>query len=122
MKILKLIALGLMVVMMIVGGAFHFITPAVYDAMMPEFFPKLLANYAAGAVEILLGIGLIIPKTRTKAAWGVLILMLIFFPLHIWDLFKEQPAIGSKTAAIIRIPMQFVFIAWAYWLSRDDKQ
>ncbi|MEL6802906.1 MAG: hypothetical protein AAFO91_03885, partial [Bacteroidota bacterium] len=88
----------------------------------PEFFPKLLANYAAGAVEILLGIGLIIPKTRKQAAWGVLILMLIFFPLHIWDLFKEQPALGSKTAAIIRIPMQFIFIAWAYWLSRDDKQ
>lgn len=122
MKILKYIALGLMVVLMIYGGIMHFVNPAFYDALMPDFFPKLLANYAAGAVEIILGIGLILPKWRVRAAWGVLILMLIFFPLHIWDLFKEEPALGSKQAAIIRIPVQFLFIGWAYWLTRSPKE
>ncbi|MEM6347826.1 MAG: hypothetical protein AAF927_28310 [Bacteroidota bacterium] len=122
MKILKLIALILMIALMLSGGVYHFVNPAVYDALMPDFFPKLLANYAAGAVEILLGIGLILPKWRTRAAWGVVILMLIFFPLHIWDLFKEQPALGSKTAAIIRIPMQFLLIGWAYWLTQTPEE
>ncbi len=107
---------------MISSGIYHFVNPAFYDALMPEFFPKLLANYAAGAAEILLGVGLILPKWRVRAAWGVVILMLIFFPLHIWDLFKEQPALGSKQAAIIRIPVQFLFIAWAYWLTRSPKE
>lgn len=122
MKILKLIALYLMVALMLYGGVNHFINPAFYDALMPDFFPKLLANYASGAAEILLGIGLLIPKWREKAAWGIVILMLIFFPLHIWDLFKEEPALGSTQAAIIRIPVQFLFIGWAYWLSRSPEE
>ncbi|MFK7921605.1 MAG: MauE/DoxX family redox-associated membrane protein [Bacteroidia bacterium] len=122
MKIIKLIALILMALFMIYGGVNHFLNPAFYDAFMPDFFPKLLANYASGAVEILLGVGLFIPKFRSQAAWGILILMLIFLPLHVWDLFREQPAIGSQQAAMIRVPVQFLFIGWAYWLTRSPKE
>lgn len=122
MKIIKLIALGLLALFMVYGGINHFRNPAFYDAFMPDFFPKLLANYASGAVEIILGVGLLFPKWRMQAAWGILILMLIFLPLHIWDLFKDQPAIGSMKAAMIRVPVQFLFIGWAYWFTRSPKE
>ena len=40
--------------------------------------------------------------------------MLLLLPLHIIDLFRDKPVIGSMTAAIIRIPIQFllIFLAW----------
>ena len=118
MKIVQRILLILLAAFLIYGGVNHFLNPAFYEPFMPDFFPKSLANIAAGIAEIALGVGLFIPKFREKAAWGIVILMIIFMPLHIWDLFKEQPAIGSQEAAIIRVPMQFVLIAWAWWIRK----
>ncbi|MGY8948306.1 MAG: hypothetical protein ACKVJM_07915, partial [Flavobacteriales bacterium] len=47
-------------------------------------------------------------------AWGIFILMLIFLPIHVWDVFSEHPAIGSHNAAMIRLLFQglILFIAW----------
>lgn len=121
MKILRLIAAILFGVFLIYGGINHFIKPEFYDPFIPDFLPKLLVNYATGIVEIILGIGLCIPAYRNKAALGGMFLMLAFTPLHIWDLFRENPAIGSSQAAWIRICVQALFIAWMYWLSRPER-
>jgi len=77
---------------------------------------------ARGGGEILIGIGLCIRAFRQKAAFASLLLMLAFTPIHLWDLFSATPAIGSRTAAWIRIAVQSLFIAWMYWLSRPEKQ
>jgi hypothetical protein len=45
--------------------------------------------------------------------------MVLFLPLHIIDIFKETPAVGSHQAALIRLPFQFLFIAWAWYIKRD---
>jgi len=47
-------------------------------------------------------------------------MMLVFLPLHIIDIFKENPAIGSHQAAIIRLPVQFLFIAWAWYIHKKQ--
>jgi uncharacterized membrane protein len=49
---------------------------------------------------------------------GILAMMLVFLPLHIWDIFRENPAIGSHKVALIRLPIQFVLIAWAWFISK----
>ncbi len=86
---------------------------------MPAFLPaKTFIVYASGVVEILLGILLLIPKYTKLAATGIILLMIAFLPIHIWDIFSENPAIGSKNAAMIRLPIQFLFIAWAYGIRR----
>jgi hypothetical protein len=40
--------------------------------------------------------------------------MIIFLPLHVWDVFRDKPAIGSHQIALIRLPIQFllIFIGW----------
>ncbi len=55
-----------------------------------------------------------IKKIEIIGAWGILILMLLFLPIHISDVFSETPAVGSHNAALIRLPVQFllIFIAW----------
>jgi hypothetical protein len=44
--------------------------------------------------------------------------MLAFLPLHLMDVFKDAPAIGSHKAALVRLPLQFVFILWAWFIYR----
>lgn len=106
---------------MIYGGVNHFLKPEMYAPFIPDFLPTDLINYGSGLLEIMLGIGLLIPKFRFKAALGVLVLMLIFLPLHILDVFSETPAIGSHEAALVRLPVQFLFIVWAWFISKKPK-
>ena len=100
---------------LILGGVQHFINPTNYIPFVPSFLPFTLAIiYISGLFEILFGLALFFKKHETIGAWGILILMLLFLPIHIWDVFSETPAIGSHNAALIRLPVQFllIFIAW----------
>ncbi|MEX0812782.1 MAG: hypothetical protein WD048_11250 [Chitinophagales bacterium] len=106
---------------MIIAGIGHFINPEMYNPFIPDFLPKLAVNYITGIVEIALGIGLLIPAFQKMAAFGIFLLMCAFLPLHIIDVFIENPAIGSKTMAYIRLPIQFVFIAWPLWIWKSKK-
>ncbi len=117
---LKLILTFLFGAFMLFGGINHFTKPAMYDPFIPDFLPKLAVNYLAGIAEILVGIGAFIPQFRAYATQGILIMMLVFLPLHIMDVFKENPAIGNHQAALIRLPVQFLFIAWAWFINKKD--
>ena len=64
--------------------------------------------------EVLFGVALFSRKLEVLDAWGILILMILFLPVHIWDVFSNTHAIGNHNAALIRLPIQFllIFIAW----------
>ncbi|WP_440069772.1 DoxX family protein [Tenacibaculum discolor] len=96
------------------AGIMHFIKPKIFNRFIPNFLPKLAINYIAGLLELAIGIGLLINQTTKQAALTMFILMLIFLPIHIWDVFREKPAIGSKKIAIIRVPLQFLLLYIAY--------
>lgn len=100
------------------GGILHFVVPEIYDPFIPDFLAKLFVNYVTGFIELLLAIGLFNKKYRNKASLGVLILMILFLPLHFIDMFKDTPAIGSKELAYVRFPFQLVFIYWAYTIRK----
>ncbi|CAM1370220.1 Uncharacterized membrane protein [Tenacibaculum sediminilitoris] len=96
------------------AGIMHFIKPKTFNRFIPNFLPKLVVNYIAGFLELIIGVGLLINQTTTFAALAMFILMLVFLPIHIWDVFREKPAIGSKKIAIIRVPLQFLLLYIAY--------
>ncbi len=115
MKKIWLILKVVLVIFLIFGGVQHFISPNNYIPFVPSFLPFTLAIiYLSGLFEILFGLALFFKKLETIGAWGILILMLLFLPIHIWDVFSNTPAIGSHNAALIRLPIQFllIFIAW----------
>jgi uncharacterized membrane protein len=116
---LKQILTFLFAAFMILGGINHFIKPEMYLPFIPSSLPGLFIIYASGVVEVILGIGALIPKTKKTATLGILLLMIAFLPLHVWDVFKENPAIGSHQVALFRLPIQFVFIAWAWFISKE---
>jgi uncharacterized membrane protein len=96
------------------AGIMHFIKPKVFNRFIPNFLPKLAVNYIAGLLELIIGIGLLINQTTKQAALAMFVLMLIFLPIHIWDVFRDKPAIGSKKIAIVRVPLQFLLLYIAY--------
>lgn len=92
----------------------HFIRPNFFKHFIPEFFSKKLVNYIVGFIEFSLGFGIFFSETVKNASLGIFILLILLLPIHIWDLTKTRPAIGSKKLAIIRIPFQFLLMYGAY--------
>ena len=119
MKYLKLVFVFLLGALMVMGGYAHFANQALSSGFIPDFLPKQAVHIVTGIVEIALGIGLFIPQYRTQAAWGIFGLMIAFLPLHVMDLFREQPIIGSVKAAQIRVPVQFLFIFMAWFIAKN---
>ena len=96
------------------AGITHVIKPTIFKHFIPDFLSKRLINYITGIIEFSLGLGMFFPSISKNAALGIFMLMVLFLPIHIWDVTKERPAIGSKKIAIIRIPLQFLLMYLSY--------
>ena len=119
MKLLWTILKILLALFMIYAGVQHFIKPTFYLVFVPDFLPyKVWVVYLSGVIEIALGILLLIPHYSRMGATGILWLMILFLPIHVWDVFSDQPAIGNSEAAMIRLPIQFVFIGLAWGVKK----
>ena len=108
--------------MMLLGAFNHIYTPEAYTAFIPEFIPENFANILSTITEGLVGIALIIPKYRKWGGLGFCVLMIAFLPIHVWDLTKEAPAIGSKTGATIRLGIQFLLIGAGWWIYKSGQE
>jgi uncharacterized membrane protein len=111
----------------VVAGAMHFVVPGVYAQIVPPVFPRPLALvYLSGIAEILLGVGVVVPRTRRLAAWGLIALLIAVFPANVYMATHDVVLQGvpawanspSDAATWARLPFQLVFIAWAWWYTR----
>ena len=120
MTMLKSVMRYLLGVLFIGAGVNHFINPGFYTRMMPAYLPwhaELVA--ISGVAEVALGALLLIPRFQVMAAWGLIALLIAVFPANInMTMHPELYPTISQTALWIRLPIQFVLIAWAYWYTR----
>ena len=124
MRVLKIILKYLLCVFFVVAGLNHFINPAFYLKIMPPFLPShLLLVYLSGFFEMALGGMILISALRHIAAWGLIVLLIAIFPANIHMAINPQlyPEI-NPVVLWLRLPLQAVFIAWAYWFARPDIQ
>lgn len=114
---MKIVALYFMAALYMVAGIMHFIRPKVYMAIIPDFLPyPLQLVYASGIVEILCSLLLLFPNTRSAGAWLTILLLIAVLPANIQmavNFYKQ--ANPDFWLTILRIPLQFVLIWWA-WL------
>lgn len=106
------------------AGILHFVRPEFYLKIMPPYLPWHLGLvYLSGAAEILLGVLVVIPKYTRIAAWGLIALLIAVFPANIYLAMNPQimPDV-NPTAHLIRLPIQLVFIAWAWWFTRVERR
>jgi uncharacterized membrane protein len=104
----------------IIGGINHFINPLFYKMIMPGYIPwHMPIIFFTGIVEIMLGILLIPILTRRAAAWGIIILLIVIFPANInMMLIYFRDNNPSVWITILRLPLQFVLIWWAYYFTK----
>lgn len=104
----------LLAVFLLWGGIQHFVNPEMYKAFVPDFLPlEMPIIYASGVLEIVFGLMVFVRKYAYWGMLGIFTLMVIFLPIHVMDIFSDAPAIGSKTAAYVRLPIQLLLI----WLT-----
>lgn len=105
--------------MFALSGVGHMVRPKFFLALFPQFVPyKIPLIYISGIVELAVAVALLIPATRQLGLWATLGLLLAFTPLHIRDLFIEQPAVGSQGAAIVRMVIQVGMIGLVWFVVR----
>lgn len=108
----------------IYAGAQHFVNPVFFTKVVPPFLSdfSLPIVYISGVIEIAIGLLLLTNKYQYIGAAAFMFLMISFLPLHIWDVFAENPFTGSQQAALIRLAIQFVLIALLWKLQQLYKE
>jgi uncharacterized membrane protein len=119
---IKLIMKYVLAVFFILAGLYHFINPDYYLTIMPPYLPwHLFLVYLSGFFEIVLGGMLLLTKLMRVAAWGMIALLIAVFPANVHMAVNPElyPEI-NPIALWIRLPLQGVLAAWAYWHTRGD--
>ena len=103
--------------MYVLAGTLHFIFPKAYLRIMPRYLPapKSLVLWS-GVAEIILGLALCFPPTKNWAIWGIILMLATFLMVHFYMLKGKKEAAGiPKWILVLRIPLQFGLMYWAYW-------
>ncbi len=100
----------------VIAGANHFRKPKWYEVVIPPYIPQHnTVVMLSGIAEMVLGFMLLNPESQITASWGLIILLLLFIPVHIFMLQNEKAAMNiPKWLLILRIPLQFALMYWAY--------
>lgn len=127
MHVLKLVLLFAMGIFYVVAGVNHFVNPGFYVNIMPPYLPwheELVL--LSGVAEVVLGVAVLIPRTRTLGAWGIIALLIAVFPANVHVALHDVPMLGSERGAgflnWVRLPFQGVLIAWAWWYTRPPQE
>nr|WP_199722353.1 DoxX family protein [Haloarcula sp. Atlit-7R] len=106
----------------VVAGILHFVVPELYVQIVPPVLPAPLALvYLSGVAEIGVGFGLLVPQTRSYAAWATIALLVAIFPANVYmavSMVTIEGTGGGQPSVLVRwarLPLQGVLILWAYW-------
>ncbi len=124
MRIAKIIFKWIFGIAFIFAGLNHFINPDFFLRIMPPYLPfHLFLVYLSGIFEIILGVLFLIPKFTRFAAWGLIALLIAVFPANIYTAMNpENFADINLTLIYLRIPIQFILIAWAFWFTKEGQK
>jgi len=123
MTVLKNVLLVPMAVLYVAAGVNHFVNPEFYVAIMPPYLPwHLELVWLSGLAEILLGVGVLVPRTRVLAAWGIIALLIAVFPANVHMALHPEDYDVPEVGLYVRLPFQALFILWAWWYTRSPKK
>ena len=92
MSRVKTISLWLMAAFYVFAGLNHFRAPEFYLPIMPPYLPwHAELVFLSGVAEVMIGVGLLVPRTRVLAAWGAIALLVAVFPANIHMALADVP-------------------------------
>jgi uncharacterized membrane protein len=109
----------------VIGGMLHFLSPEIYMHIMPPYLPHpLLLVYVSGIGEIAGGVGVLVPRLRKVAGYGLIALLIAVFPANIHMALDHISLPGTNLPdwlLWLRLPLQALLIAWV-WFCAIRKQ
>jgi uncharacterized membrane protein len=98
------------------AGTLHFVHTPAFEAIVPPYLPRQRELvYISGAAEIAGGVGVLIPRLRRPAGFGLIALLVAVFPANVHMTLNPEdfPKI-PRSLLWIRLPLQGLLIAWVY--------
>jgi len=122
LRIIKSISRYVFGAFFILVGIRHFTDTPFFLKIMPPYLPlHLEAVYVSGIFEVLLGALLMVRPLARWAGWGLILLLIAVFPANIYVYQHQDLVPASPLLHTLRLPLQAVMIAWAYWYTRPEK-
>jgi len=122
MRVFKAVVRVVFGAFFVLAGISHFTNREFFESIVPPYlpWPELLVQ-VSGVAEIAMGLLLWLPPTKRLAAWSLIALLIAVFPANIHMAMHPElyPDI-TRTALLIRLPLQGVMIAIAYWFTRPE--
>lgn len=111
-------SLVLIAALFVGAGLLHLVKPAPYVRIMPPWLPApATLVLASGVFQILGGVGVLVPSTRTAAGWGLVALLVAVFPANLQMLLDARArgeGVAWQLALAARLPLQAALIWWVY--------
>ena len=124
-KVIKLLRI-LLIIFYAFAGSYHFINPEFYYPLIPDYLPyPELINYTSGIFEIILAIGVAIPKTRLLAVKGIILMLIAFIPSHIYFIteggcMSDSLCVSIWVAWVRLIIIHPLLIYWAWSVRKTE--
>lgn len=120
----KLLSRIILAIGMVVIGAQHFTATEGFVKIVPAFIPyPFFLVYLSGLLEMLAGLGLLIPPLSRQAAWTLVVLYIVVFPANLNQALHNIPVAGlphDPPLIWLRLPFQAFMVAWAWWFTRNN--
>lgn len=100
---------------MILSGFNHFRAPKKYENLIPSFFPAPSSMVLlSGIIEMILGLMLLTQESQKLAAWGIMIMTMLYLTVPFYMLKQDNESIEyPKWIWLLCIIIQFGFLGWA---------
>ena len=112
-------ALAFVVLWFCLGGLAHFAFTETEMRIVPDWLPHArVLVLASGALELLGAAGLLWPRWRAAAAWGLFALTIAVTPANVFMLQHAErfPAV-PVSLLVLRLPLQLALLALIWWVA-----
>ena len=112
-------------VLFLSSGTLHFVRTADFEKIVPPYLPgHRWLVYISGIAELTGGLGLLIPRLRRSAAWGLTALLIAVFPANVYMATNSiQVTKNPVPQALLwaRLPLQAMLIWWVLGATAPPK-
>jgi uncharacterized membrane protein len=123
MSLSRRLALGFVFLWFFIGGIGHFTSTDFFSTIVPPWWPwPREAVLVSGVFEVIGALALIPRATRSLAGWGLLAIIVLVTPAHLYML--QRPELFPKIpywALVARLPLQLFVLFCTWWSTRPQK-
>ncbi|MFB3979730.1 DoxX family protein [Microbacterium proteolyticum] len=126
---IRSLARGVLPLLLVAAGVSHLTWGRRgYRIVVPDWATRVLRTdkdaivVASGAVEVVLGVGLVaFPRERRRIGAAITAFFIAVFPgnVHQWRTGRSAPGLSTDRARLVRLFLQAPLVAWAWWSTRE---